>query len=311
MLAARRRWLLPLAVGLLALASLAFAAAATSADARTLVSARPDLRWNRLAAALALVALNHWAQAGVWHLLTRDLVGDGGWLRDVLRFSVSALTRNLPGAFYWSTASRLLLYRPDGAASGAALAVGVELAIQLCTGAGLALALLVWPWGLLPGAVLVAAPILPPARRGLSRVGASVVRRLGRGTLAERVAALARLPSGTILAMTVTYVAVWLVGGLYLECLGTAIGASLPARPLLYGTWVAASVAGILGSVALGGLGFLREFALAGALSSTAGMVTAGLLSVAARLVLILGTWLCGLATAAACQLLLRQRGET
>lgn len=311
MAAVRRRWLVPAAIVLVTLASLAFAAVIMAGDARTLVAARIQPHWEMLGAAVGLVALNHLAQAGLWHLLSRDLSASGGWLSDLLRFSVSALTRNLPGAFYWSTATRLLMYRADGATAGAALAVGAELVVQLCTGAGLALALLAWPWGLIPGIALVATPLLPPSRTGLLRLSEAVSRRLKRPGLAERAAALAQLSSGTILAVTITDVAVWLIGGLFIQCLGMAIGPELPAWPILYGTWIAASVAGILGSVALGGLGVLREFTLAGLLAPFTGVAAAGLLAVLSRLTLIVGTWASGAATAAVCHLLLKRRKES
>ena len=108
-----RRLRYAIMAGMLA-GSLLFGYLAFSGSARAFLDLSSPPRLDYLGLALALVGFNHVLQSLVWHLYARDVHQERDALKDVLRYSVTALTRNLPGAFYWSVAGRVLLYQQDG-----------------------------------------------------------------------------------------------------------------------------------------------------------------------------------------------------
>jgi len=290
--------------------SLLFAYLAFSGSARAFLNLSSPPRLDYLGLALGLVGFNHILQAVMWHLYARDLHQERDAGKDILRYSVTALTRSLPGAFYWSIASRVMLYQQDGRTAFATVATGAELALQSISGAGLALVLLGWPWGVAPAAVILALPLLPGTERawlGLAEhrwfsqrwpqlgAGFREVSRLSRRTLAVALAA---------------YLLMWLLGGLFAEALVLAIGAPLPARLPLYGIWVVTSLVGTAGSVFLGGIGAIREFSLAGLLTPLLTLPVATIVSLLSRAILVLGSWIWGAATAFVCQLATRPRSH-
>jgi uncharacterized membrane protein YbhN (UPF0104 family) len=299
--------------------SLLFTYLALSGSARSLSEENPQTfplslprqpRSDYLLLALALVGLSHLLQSLVWHLYARDLHGERDALKDIFRYSITALTRNLPGAFYWSTASRALLYQKDGRTSFAAVATGVELSLQAISGGALALVLLAWPWGLLPALALLALPLLPGTASVWQGLAALGVVSAHWPALSAAFLDLARLSRRSVATAIAGYVIMWLIGGLFLEALVQAIGGHLPPRQALYGIWVATSLVGIAGAVLLGGLGVVRELSLAGLLAPLTTLPVATVLAILSRLVLILGSWLWGSLTAAICHFASRRRGE-
>lgn len=300
--------LLPLAISGLAVVSLILATIVLRRDAASLAEAGVQPRWGLFLAALGVVFANHLAQSLTWHLLTQALGRGGRLLDDFRRFSLGSLTRNLPGAFYWSTATRLMLYRTEGRTTDAALASGVELILQAGTGLALAAALLLWPWGLLPAIALLALAGQASLRRSLvSTLAGSRLARRWPG-LAQHAGTLAALEGRTLAVTTAITAATWLTGGVYVEFLARAISLPVPDRPLLYGAWILASLAGLLGSVALGGFGILRELSLTGLLARSTSAIGAGWLAILTRVGLIVGTWLAGLVVVASCELITRWR---
>ncbi len=305
---ARRRWWV-FGAGLILTLSLAVAVIALSRDVRGLLSLERPPRLDLVAVALGLVGVNHLLQATLWHFFARDLLGPRDPLPDILRYSLAGLTRNLPAAFYWSTGTRVLLYREDGHAAFAGLATGVELSLQMIAGAAVAVALLAWPWGTAAATLLLALPLLVRSRsfRGQSKAISGLTRRWP--ALVQSLQSLSRLSQRTLVWSLGLYCVMWLLGGLFLQSLVAAVGAPMPPAARLYGLWVAASLAGMAGSVLLGGLGVLREITLTGLLAPALGLPAATLLSLLTRACLIAGGWLWGLLAAGACRLIAMKRG--
>lgn len=304
------RWLGSAVVAAMVAGSLLFTYITLSNSTRSLLNLPQQPQLGFLLLALALVGVNHVLQSLVWHLYARNLHGERDALKDVFRYSITALTRNLPGAFYWSTASRALLYQKDGRTSFAAVATGVELALQTISGGAVVLWLLAWPWGLLPALGLLVMPLLPGVVCFWQRLARHRIVATRWPALGAAFMDLARLSRRSLAMALVSYTIMWLIGGLFLEALVLAVGASLPMRQTLYGIWVATSLVGIAGAVLLGGLGLVREFSLAGLLAPLVTLPVATVLAALSRIVLVLGSWLWGALTAAICHFASRGRRE-
>ncbi len=290
--------------------SLLFGYLAFSGSARAFLDLSSPPRLDYLGLALGLVGFNHGLQALIWHLYARDVHQERDVLKDVLRYSLTALTRSLPGAFYWSVASRVLLYQQDGRPGFATLATGAELALQSISGAALALVLIGWPWGLIPAVAILALPLLPGTEAMWQRLAAHRWFSQRWPQVGAAFHDVSRLSRRTLVVSLAAYTLMWVLGGLFLEALILAIGASLPPRLPLYGIWVTASLAGIVGSVLLGGIGAVRELTLAGLLAPLLGLPVATVVSLLSRAVLVLGAWLWGALAALLCQLATRRRSD-
>ncbi len=304
-----RRLRYAIMAGMLA-GSLLFGYLAFSGSARAFLDLSSPPRLDYLGLALALVGFNHVLQSLVWHLYARDVHQERDALKDVLRYSVTALTRNLPGAFYWSVAGRVLLYQQDGRPGFATLATGAELALQTISGAALTLVLLGWPVGIVPAIAVLTLPLLPGTKEMWHRLAEH--RRISQRwpQVGAAFADVARLSRRTLAVSLAAYTLMWMLGGLFVEALILAIGASLPPRLPLYGIWVATSLAGTVGSVLLGGLGAVRELTLAGLLAPLLSLPVATIVSLLSRAVLVLGSWLWGALTALVCRLATRRRSD-
>jgi len=308
-LTADRRLRYAMMAGMVA-GSLLFAYLAFSGSARAFLNLSSPPRLDYLGLAMGLVGFNHVLQAVIWHLYARDLHQERDARKDILRYSVTALTRSLPGAFYWSIASRVMLYQQDGRTAFATVATGTELALQTLSGAALALILLGWPWGIGPAAVMLLLPLLP----GTGRMWLWLAdhRRISRRwpQLGAGFREVSHLSQRTLAIALAAYSVMWLLGGLFAEALVLAIGAPLPPRLPLYGIWVATSLVGTLGSVLLGGIGAVREFSLAGLLAPLLTLPVATIISLLSRAILVLGSWIWGAVTAFVCQLGTRTRSH-
>lgn len=290
--------------------SLLFGYLAFSGNAHAFLDLSSPPRLDYLGLALVLVGFNHVLQALIWHLYARDVHQERDVLKDVLRYSLTALTRSLPGAFYWSVASRVLLYQQDGRPGFATLATGAELALQTISGAALALVLLGWPWGVIPAVAILVLPLLPGTEAMWHRLAGYRWFSQRWPQVGAAFRDVSRLSRRTLLISLAAYTLVWVLGGLFLEALILAIGASLPPRLPLYGIWVATSLVGTVGSVLLGGIGAVRELTLAGLLAPLLSLPVATVVSLLSRAVLVLGSWLWGALTALVCQLATRRRSD-
>lgn len=172
-----------------------------------------------------------------WGLIIGALSGCWRWLDHVRIYCITQITRRLPGT-YWYLLGRVVMYEQLGVGRGVtALASGIELAVT-CVG-GLVVALVTWPlvfgaqgqsqFWLALALIGLAALLNPLAVRW-------IVRRLSPHTPQVRYR--------HILLWSLLYAMIWVLGGVMLFVLASAVHPlPLAALPALIGVWAITGLA--------------------------------------------------------------------
>ncbi len=237
---------------------------------------------------LGLLFVSYGAFIAAWRQLAEHAGLHASWQLHAARWSVSVVGKYVPGKI-WQGLSRLALYAEPKRWHSGALAIAIELLVQLAAGAVLAglllpLALPAIPgwmplalvlFGLLPLAALRAATVHELLERALARLG---VRLRWKRIPARLLRVVVGWDALAYIAMVAGYV-------MFVEAIGYAAASIAPALAagLLLG-----GIAGMAAFMVPAGLG-VREAALAWVLSGAVSPPDAMLLAVVSRVWLTLG----------------------
>jgi glycosyltransferase 2 family protein len=287
MSARRLRLLRPLAGGALVLILVGWIVREMLAQAEQYDWTEVDVQVAPLAGASALLFVTYLFRSHLWTLVLRDVGAPLGTVQGMRVFMGSQLGRYLPGKL-WQIAGSSMLARQHGvSASAAAFASILSMLLQNISGGVLALlaldrvtdahtaAFIAIGVGL-SGIVFLASPALVWTLRLANRL----LRR-------EDTPAFRRPTARLLLILVPSYLLVWLAFGTSLVLTTTGLFPTLPylAGAEAVGIFAASAVIGFAVLVAPSGLG-VREAVMISLLQPITGLVPAGLIAIAHRIIM-------------------------
>ena len=229
--------------------------------------------------------------AAAWHQLMRMLGGEPSWRINLRFYSLSSLSRRIPGMI-WHVASRLALYHNRQVSPMLTItATALEVVFLALTGFTIyLLTLAITSTKIHPGLriiVLIAAALFTASilwMPSLNRISGRLLRRF-------HVDQIPELHRGDIVKLVGLMVSAWIGGGIILFVLTqglTQLPLSIDYLVMTIGAWSASGAVSLTIGVLVQGAG-LREVTLSALLSATMPLPIALIVSIAFRLLILIG----------------------